>query len=202
MAEQDKTYVPGYWRAAKNARTKKEKSSKPEKIKTVTVTKEGPLTKQQFGKITLNSIRLARNLSALPTIAKEVKQLSKNLKALSETKNFSKGKGKGVDVTKFLKDNASTIASVATLGAYAASDAIAETTPDKIGEEKPQEYKQSVYETKSLEADMPSAPSASGSRSPADTTLTFLIFGYSLVLYLSSRDWKLSTRSEPTTIVT
>jgi len=151
MAEQDKTYVPGYWRAAKNARTKKEKSSKPEKIKTVTVTKEGPLTKQQFGKITLNTIRLARNLSALPTIAKEVKQLSKNLKALSETKNFSKGKGKGVDVTKFLIDNISSIASVATLGAYAASDAIAETTPDKIGEEKPQEYKQSVYETKSLE---------------------------------------------------
>ncbi len=42
MAEQDKTYVPGYWRAAKNTRTKKEKSSKPEKVKTVTVTKEGP----------------------------------------------------------------------------------------------------------------------------------------------------------------
>ncbi len=147
MAEQDKTYVPGYWRAAKNARTKKEKSSKPEKIKTVTVTKEGPLTKQQFGKITLNSIRLARNLSALPTIAKEVKQLSKNLKALSETKNFSKRKGKGIDVAKFLIDNTSTIASVATLGAYAATD----TTEANAGEQKIQEYKQSVYDTKSLE---------------------------------------------------
>jgi len=149
MAEQDKTYVPGYWRAAKNARTKKEKSSKPEKIKTVTVTKEGPLTKQQFGKITLNTIRLARNLSALPTIAKEVKQLSKNLKALSETKNFSKRKGKGVDVTKFLIDNISSIASVATLGAYAATDTTEANAADT--EQKNQEYKQSVYDTKSLE---------------------------------------------------
>ena len=149
MAEQDKTYVPGYWRAAKNTRTKKEKSSKPEKVKTVTVTKEGPLTKQQLGKITLNSIKLARNLSALPTIAKEVKQLSKNLKALSETKNFSKKKGKGVDVTKFLIDNISSIASVATLGAYAATDTTEANAADT--EQKNQEYKQSVYDTKSLE---------------------------------------------------
>jgi hypothetical protein len=149
MAEQDKTYVPGYWRAAKNTRTKKEKSSKPEKVKTVTVTKEGPLTKQQLGKITLNSIKLARNLSALPTIAKEVKQLSKNLKALSETKNFSKRKGKGVDVTKFLIDNISSIASVATLGAYAATDTTEANAADT--EQKNQEYKQSVYDTKSLE---------------------------------------------------
>ena len=94
MAEQDKTYVPGYWRASKNTKSKKEKSKRPEKIKTVTVTKEGPLTKQQFGKITLNTIRLARNLSALPTIAKEVSKLKKNLKTLSESKSFSQGKQK------------------------------------------------------------------------------------------------------------
>ena len=123
MAEQDKTYVPGYWRASKNTKSKKEKSKRPEKIKTVTVTKEGPLTKQQFGKITLNTIRLARNLSALPTIAKEVSQLKKNLKTLSESKNFSqekqKRKEKDYDLLKIL-DNASTAAAVAGLTAFAA----------------------------------------------------------------------------------
>ena len=134
----------GYWRASKNTKRKKEKSKRPEKIKTVTVTKEGPLTKQQFGKITLNTIRLARNLSALPTIAKEVSQLKKNLKTLSESKSFSQGKqkGKNLGLSKIL-DNASTAAAVATLGAYAATD----TTEQP----KQQEYEKSVYDTKSLE---------------------------------------------------
>ena len=155
MAEQDKTYVPGYWRAAKNTRTKKEKSSKPEKVKTITVTKEGPLTKQQFGKITLNSIRLARNLSALPSIAKEIKTFHKNLKTISENGGFDgKGKrkkgGKGsLDLSKLL-DKLGTGASAAYLGAYAAATQ-SEETPQGSEGEKPQEYKQSVYDTKSLE---------------------------------------------------
>ena len=166
MAEQDKTYVPGYYRASKNTKNTKEKSSGPEKVKTITVTKEGPLTKQQLGKITLNSIKLARNLSALPMISKEVKTLHQNLKTILEKGGLGgKGSGKGVggkkgkfnldSIKKSLIDNASTVASVATLGAYAASDAIAkpaETPQGRIGtEEKPQEYKQSAYDTKSLE---------------------------------------------------
>jgi len=166
MAEQDKIYVPGYYRSSKNTKNKKEKSSGPEKVKTITVTKEGPLTKQQLGKITLNSIKLARNLSALPTISKEVKTLHQNLKTILENGGLGgKGGGKGIggkkgkfnldSLKKSLIDNASTVASVATLGAYAASDAIAkpaETPQGRIGtEDKPQEYKQSVYDTKSLE---------------------------------------------------
>ena len=104
MAEQDKTYVPGYWRASKNTKSKKEKSKRPEKIKTVTVTKEGPLTKQQFGKITLNTIKLARNLSSLPTINNEIKNLRKSLQKFSEitSKDIAGKKEKRLENLKML----------------------------------------------------------------------------------------------------
>ena len=166
MAEEDKTYVPGYWRASKNTRAKKEKSKKPEKIKIVKVTKDGPLTKEQLGKISLNTIRISRSLSALPTIGKEIKTLHKNLKSISESGGFGSkggfgktGKGSKGLITKYWKE---ILQGLTAVGGITAVNMISNenktetpTTPQapegKIGEEKPQEYNQSVYDTKTLE---------------------------------------------------